>query len=81
MLSELIIMTATVMPHEVILEQLTEDINRYLINKSDEDFAKVQMGCALLLTKRIVEEKGAMETIKDMEDFSSISKLLKPNKS
>ena len=80
MLSELIIMTATVMPHEVILEHLTEDINRYLINKSDEDFAKVQMDCALLLTKRIVEEKGAMETIKDMEDFSSISKLLKPNK-
>ena len=80
MLSELIIMTATVMPHEVILEQLTEDINRYLINKSDEDFAKVHVGCALLLTKRVVEEKGAMETIKDMEDFSSISKLLKPNK-
>ena len=80
MLSKLIIMTATVMPHEMILEQLTEDINRYLINKSDEDFAKVQMGCALLLTKIVAEEKGAVETIKDMEDLSNMSKLLKPNK-
>ena len=80
MLSELIIMTATVMPHEVILEHLTEDINRYLINKSEENLAKVQMGCAILLTKRVVEEKGAVETIKDMEDFSNMSKLLKPNK-
>ena len=80
MLSKLIIMTATVMPHEMILEQLTEDINRYLINKSDEDFAKVQMGCALFLAKRVAEEKGAVETIKDMEDLSNMSKLLKPNK-
>ena len=80
MVSELIIMAATVTPHELILEHLKEDINRYLINKSEENLAKVQMGCAILLTKRVVEEKGAMETIKDMEDFSSISKLLKPNK-
>lgn len=80
MVSELIIMAATVTPHELILEHLKEDINRYLINKSEENLAKVQMGCAILLTKRVVEEKGAMETIKDMEDFSNISKLLKPNK-
>ena len=80
MVSELIIMTATVTPHELILEHLKEDINRYLINKSEENLAKVQMGCAILLTKRVVEEQGAMETIKDMEDFSNISKLLKPNK-
>ena len=80
MVSELIIMAATVTPHELILEHLKEDINRYFINKSEENLAKVQMGCAILLTKRVVEEKGAMETIKDMEDFSNISKLLKPNK-
>ena len=80
MVSELIIMAATVTPHELILEHLKEDINRYLINKSEENLAKVQMGCAILLTKRVVEEKGAMETIKDIEDFSNISKLLKPNK-
>ena len=80
MVSELIIMNATVTPHELILEHLKEDINRYLINKSEENLAKVQMGCAILLTKRVVEEQGAMETIKDMEDFSNISKLLKPNK-
>ena len=80
MVSELIIMAATVMPYELILEQLKEDINSYLINKSEENLSRVQMGCALLLTKRVVEEKGAVETIKDMEDFSSISKLLKPNK-
>ena len=80
MVSELIIMAATVTPHELILEHLKEDINRYLINKSEENLAKVQMGCAILLTKRVVEEQGAMETIKDMEDFSNISKLLKPNK-
>ena len=66
MVSELIIMAATVTPHELILEHLKEDINRYLINKSEENLAKVQMGCAILLTKRVVEEKGAMETIKDM---------------
>ena len=80
MVSELIIMAATVTPHELILEQLKEDINSCLINKSEENLARVQMGCAILLTKRVVEEKGAMETIKDMEDFSNISKLLKPNK-
>ena len=80
MVSELIIMAATVTPHELILEHLKEDINRYLINKSEENLAKVQMGCAILLTKRVVEEKGAVETIKDMEDFSNMSKLLKPNK-
>lgn len=80
MVSELIIMAATVTPHELILEHLKEDINRYLINKSEENLAKVQIGCAILLTKEVVEEKGAMETIKDMEDFSNISKLLKPNK-
>ena len=49
-------------------------------DKSEENLAKVQMGCAILLTKRVVEEKGAVETIKDMEDFSNMSKLLKPNK-
>ena len=80
MVSELIIMAATVMPYELILEQLKEDINSYLINKSEENLSRVQMGCAILLTKRVVEEKGAMETIKDMEDFSNMSKLLKPNK-
>lgn len=80
MVSELIIMAATVTPHELILEQLKEDINSYLINKSEENLSRVQMRCAILLTKRVVEEKGAMETIKDMEDFSNMSKLLKPNK-
>ena len=80
MVSELIIMAATVTPYELILEHLKEDINRYLINKSEENLAKVQMGCAILLTKRVVEEKGAVETIKDMEDFSNMSKLLKLNK-
>ena len=80
MVSELIIMAATVTPYELILEHLKEDINRYLINKSEENLAKVQMGCAILLTKRVVEEKGEVETIKDMEDFSNMSKLLKPNK-
>ena len=80
MVSELIIMAASVTPHELILKHLKEDINRYLINKSEENLAKVQMGCAILLTKRVVEAQGAMETIKDMEDFSNISKLLKPNK-
>ena len=80
MVSELMIMAATVISRESILEQLKEDINSYLINKSEENLSRVQTGCAILLTKRVVEEKGAMETIKDMEDFSNMSKLLNPNK-
>ena len=80
MVSELIIMAAAVASYETILESLKDDIQDYLITKSEEGLSKVQMGCAILLTKRVVEEKGAMETIKDMEDFSNMSKLLKPNK-
>ena len=80
MVSELIIMAAAVASYETILKSLKDDIQDYLITKSEEGLAKVQMRCAILLTKRVVEEKGAMETIKDMEDFSNMSKLLKPNK-
>ena len=57
MVSELIIMAATVTPHELILEHLKEDINRYLINKSEENLAKVQMGCAILLQKELLKKK------------------------
>ena len=79
-MQELIIMAAMAASYETILEHLKDDIHKYLITQSKDDFSKIQFGCAVFMAKEIVEEKGAMKTIKDMEDFSNMSKLLKPNK-
>ena len=79
-MQQLIIMAAAVTSYETILESLKDSIQDYLITKSKDEFSKIQFGCAVFMAKEIVEEKGAMETIKDMDDFSNMSKLLKPNK-
>ena len=79
-MQELIIMAAMAISYETILENLKDDIHKYLITQSKDDLSKIQFGCAVFMAKEIVEEKGAMETIKEMEDFSNMSKLLKPNK-
>ena len=80
MMQELIVMAAAAVSYETILEHLREDIHKFLITKSEEDFNKIQFECAVFMAKEIVEEKGPAEMIKDMEDFSNMSKLLKPNK-
>lgn len=80
MVQELIIMAAAVSSYESVLESLIESSQEYLITGSKETLRKIQFHCAVLMSKEIVEQKGASEVLQEMQSFSKMGKLLDPNK-
>lgn len=74
--STLLMMMASIMPKEDLMESLKDSITAYLINPTKEAENKVYMDCQILLSKPIVESEGLQKALQLIDDAAEGKDLL-----
>ena len=75
------ILMAEAMSFEDLVKGLQDAITEYNINPSEENVSSIQFGCMMILSKQAAERSnGAMNLIKESEEYEMAAKLFKPSK-
>lgn len=79
---ELFLMLSSVMPEEMILDELQSSITEYKLNPSEDNKRKISMFCMMFSSKECAErtEGGVIEMIKHAEIAKQGYDLLNPKK-
>jgi hypothetical protein len=81
---ELIAMMAGTLPKDKLVQMLKESCEEWLVNPSDENFDKISMHSALVVSRATMKNDGGFEDIQEqIDELNRIEKgsdLLNPDK-
>lgn len=76
MSKDLLIMIASVLPEEMILDEIEKNLQEYKLLKSKENKEKAQMYMHMWLTKEMANEFGTEKLIKDINNVARLHESL-----
>lgn len=69
---DLILLFASVIPEDKIIEDLQEALTAHKLAPSDDTKNKLSMWCTLFLSKGITDKKDVLECVKEIRELEQI---------
>lgn len=76
MSKDLMLLISSIIPEDVIIEQLQEALTQHKIIPSAETKSKLAMYCMMFLSKDVTDKHGYEKVSKECEEMSDIHKRL-----
>lgn len=77
-MNDLLLMLASVMPKDMLINHLSKEIDEYKANPTDQQFEKIATIATLVSSKLIIDKEGIEKILKDTETMRSGFDMLSP---
>lgn len=75
-MKELMLLLASAMPKEKIIEQLEESINKWKDDSSEENWKTLEMTASLVTAKRLTGDKDLQKTSEAIDELNKVEKAM-----